>query len=280
MKGTETAARATTGGLRLFLPPACSPRRIGPAEPRSREHAMAVLSTRRGAIAGGLQGRARGRGGAPRLPGPRHRQLAGHLAGGPRAAGRWQRGRPDRVRLAARPSASSSSGDTPRLDVVGARRPCRTGRSRPSRCPMATRCATSCPAQTTKRSSASSTMRSTSGPTGSRQRSTTGRPVPSGDRGSSRGSCAWSRMIQAWRSASRTRSSPGTAVTWTRSRFGGTNAGLGWPVRLLADAFERARERGAASSEFSTDSRTGALGLYEHVGMVVTQTWRHWQTDL
>ena len=28
-------------------------------------------------------------------------------------------------------------------------------------------------------------------------------------------------------------------------------------------------------SELSTDSRTGALGLYEKVGMVVTSNWVH-----
>ena len=56
--------------------------------------------------------------------------------------------------------------------------------------------------------------------------------------------------------------------------------GLGLARALLVDAFARARERGASVSELSTDSRTGALGLYEHVGMKVTQTWRHWMTDL
>ncbi|KGN39053.1 GNAT family N-acetyltransferase [Knoellia subterranea] len=56
--------------------------------------------------------------------------------------------------------------------------------------------------------------------------------------------------------------------------------GLGLAKTLLADAFSRARERGATVSELSTDSRTGALGLYEHVGMQVTVTWRHWMTDL
>lgn len=56
--------------------------------------------------------------------------------------------------------------------------------------------------------------------------------------------------------------------------------GLGLAKTLLADAFSRAREHGATTSELSTDSRTGALGLYEHVGMKVTQTWRHWMTDL
>jgi GNAT superfamily N-acetyltransferase len=56
--------------------------------------------------------------------------------------------------------------------------------------------------------------------------------------------------------------------------------GLGLARALLSDAFERAREHGATVSELSTDSRTGALGLYEHVGMRVSQTWRHWMTDL
>ena len=49
--------------------------------------------------------------------------------------------------------------------------------------------------------------------------------------------------------------------------------GRGLAQALLADAFERARARGAVRSELSTDSRTGALGLYEKVGMTVTSTW-------
>ena len=56
--------------------------------------------------------------------------------------------------------------------------------------------------------------------------------------------------------------------------------GLGVARALLADAFARTREHGATVSELATDSRTGALGLYEHVGMQVAQTWRHWMTDL
>jgi mycothiol synthase len=49
--------------------------------------------------------------------------------------------------------------------------------------------------------------------------------------------------------------------------------GRGLAQALLVDAFEAARSRGATRSELSTDSRTGALGLYEKVGMVVTSTW-------
>jgi mycothiol synthase len=51
--------------------------------------------------------------------------------------------------------------------------------------------------------------------------------------------------------------------------------GKGLARALLADAFSNAREHGATVSELSTDSRTGALGLYEKVGMVVTSSWVH-----
>ena len=51
--------------------------------------------------------------------------------------------------------------------------------------------------------------------------------------------------------------------------------GLGLARAMLADAFAAARERGASRSELATDSRTGALGLYEKVGMQVTSTWVH-----
>jgi GNAT superfamily N-acetyltransferase len=44
---------------------------------------------------------------------------------------------------------------------------------------------------------------------------------------------------------------------------------------LLVDAFAAARSRGAVRSVLSTDSRTGALSLYEKVGMVVTDVGVH-----
>ena len=56
--------------------------------------------------------------------------------------------------------------------------------------------------------------------------------------------------------------------------------GRGLARALLVDAFEEARRRGAIRSELSTDSRTGALGVYQAVGMVTTQTWHHWAVDL
>ncbi len=49
--------------------------------------------------------------------------------------------------------------------------------------------------------------------------------------------------------------------------------GRGIAQALLADAFAVARSHGAVRSTLSTDSRTGALGLYQKLGMEVTQTW-------
>ncbi len=51
--------------------------------------------------------------------------------------------------------------------------------------------------------------------------------------------------------------------------------GRGLARALLVDAFGNAREAGASRSELNTDTRTGALGLYEHVGMRVRATWLH-----
>ena len=49
--------------------------------------------------------------------------------------------------------------------------------------------------------------------------------------------------------------------------------GRGLAQALLVDAFAVAAEHGATRSELSTDSRTGALSLYEKVGMKVTSVW-------
>ncbi|WP_372729922.1 GNAT family N-acetyltransferase [Nocardioides sp.] len=49
--------------------------------------------------------------------------------------------------------------------------------------------------------------------------------------------------------------------------------GRGLAAAMLADAFALARSHGATNSGLSTDSRTGALGLYEKVGMQVASTW-------
>lgn len=49
--------------------------------------------------------------------------------------------------------------------------------------------------------------------------------------------------------------------------------GNGFARALLADSFAVARSHGARRCELSTDSRTGALTLYERVGMRVRSTW-------
>ena len=49
--------------------------------------------------------------------------------------------------------------------------------------------------------------------------------------------------------------------------------GHGIAQALLVDAFAAARARGATTLTLATDSRTGALGLYEKVGMRVVSTW-------
>ncbi len=49
---------------------------------------------------------------------------------------------------------------------------------------------------------------------------------------------------------------------------------------LLVDAYARAREHGAPTGGLSTDSRTGALGLYEKVGMRVIMDWVNRATPL
>ncbi|HEY8059155.1 MAG TPA: GNAT family N-acetyltransferase, partial [Acidimicrobiales bacterium] len=51
--------------------------------------------------------------------------------------------------------------------------------------------------------------------------------------------------------------------------------GRGLARALLADAFAQARAHGATASMLSTDSRSGALGLYERVDMQVVAVWLH-----
>lgn len=45
---------------------------------------------------------------------------------------------------------------------------------------------------------------------------------------------------------------------------------------LLAEAFKGTRARGLDRAELATDSRTGALGLYEKLGMQVTRSYEDW----
>jgi ribosomal protein S18 acetylase RimI-like enzyme len=49
---------------------------------------------------------------------------------------------------------------------------------------------------------------------------------------------------------------------------------------LLTDVFRAFHERGASACGLSTDSRTGALGLYEKVGMRVRRSYTHWAKEL
>lgn len=56
--------------------------------------------------------------------------------------------------------------------------------------------------------------------------------------------------------------------------------GQGIAQAMLVDAFAAARAHGATSSSLNTDSRTGALGLYEKVGMTVIQDWVNRGIDL
>jgi GNAT superfamily N-acetyltransferase len=49
---------------------------------------------------------------------------------------------------------------------------------------------------------------------------------------------------------------------------------------LLVDSFAQARAHGATTSELSTDSRTGALGLSERVGMIQRSVWVNRAMDL
>jgi mycothiol synthase len=56
--------------------------------------------------------------------------------------------------------------------------------------------------------------------------------------------------------------------------------GRGLGRALLVRAFEEGHSHGATGGELSTDSRTGALGLYEHVGMRVRQSFTHFSRPL
>ena len=49
---------------------------------------------------------------------------------------------------------------------------------------------------------------------------------------------------------------------------------------LLVDSFAAGRDHGARVLELNTDSRTGALSLYEKVGMVVHSVWVNRGVDL
>jgi mycothiol synthase len=59
-----------------------------------------------------------------------------------------------------------------------------------------------------------------------------------------------------------------------------SHRGRGIGRALLQASFAEFHRRGLATAGLSTDSRTGALSLYEHVGMHVVRTYRRWTKDL
>ncbi len=89
----------------------------------------------------------------------------------------------------------------------------------------------------------------------------------------SRGTSGWWRTPTASSSVPPTCTSPARPGTSPRSPYVPTTAGAGWPAPMLVDAFGLAREHGATRCYLSTDTRAGARGLYEKVGMVVASTW-------
>jgi mycothiol synthase len=56
--------------------------------------------------------------------------------------------------------------------------------------------------------------------------------------------------------------------------------GRGLGKALLRASFRRFRERGLRTAGLSTESRTGARGVYEHVGMRVTRSFARYSKDL
>jgi mycothiol synthase len=56
--------------------------------------------------------------------------------------------------------------------------------------------------------------------------------------------------------------------------------GRGIGGALLQASFRAFRDRGLAVAALSTDSRTGALGLYEHVGMTVVESYTRYTLRL
>lgn len=56
--------------------------------------------------------------------------------------------------------------------------------------------------------------------------------------------------------------------------------GHGLGQELLAEAFEVARQRGLPVGELSTDARTGAVGLYQRLGMRIVAQLENWEKAL
>jgi mycothiol synthase len=72
----------------------------------------------------------------------------------------------------------------------------------------------------------------------------------------------------------------GTTGYVDRLAVRGDQRNRGIAQALLVDSFAQARAHGTSTSELSTDSRTGALGLYQRVGMVTDSIWVNRGIDL
>ena len=127
-----------------------------------------------------------------------------------------------------------------------------------------------------------SRTRSSSGRCASASPTRTSRPARSGARATSRGTSASRSMRTArWSGCLSSSSRPRARRPTSRgSPYARTSATAGLAQALLVDSFAAGREHGATISELSTDSRTGALGLYEKVGMVVQSVWVNRAIDL
>ena len=70
---------------------------------------------------------------------------------------------------------------------------------------------------------------------------------------------------------------PGDDEVWVNSvAVRADRRGQGLGRALLARAFADGRARGLGRARLSTDTRTGALGLYQHLGMSVRLRFEHW----
>ena len=73
----------------------------------------------------------------------------------------------------------------------------------------------------------------------------------------------------------------GDGETWVdRLATRADQRGRGLAQALLVDAWEAGLAHGASGFGLATDTRTGALGLYEKVGLRVTSTWLHRVAEL
>ncbi len=72
----------------------------------------------------------------------------------------------------------------------------------------------------------------------------------------------------------------GTCAYVARLAVERTHRGRGLARALLVDAFAAGRAHGATVFDLNTDTRTGARGLYEKAGMVVTHEWHNYAIEL